>query len=84
MPAKMKEMMTCGTQTNRRIKRIHLDRFHIAYTRRIITPTIESMVSVNEIRETVTHNRRQEGRSEIPSKSPDIAQYLWDIRASDR
>jgi hypothetical protein len=35
---------------NRRIKRIILDWFHIAYTRRIITTVIEIMVAVNEVR----------------------------------
>jgi len=78
------EMTTCGTQTNRRTERIHLHRPHIAYTRRIITTAFESVIRGNETGGTVTHNQQKEGRSEIPSKSPDIAQHLWNIRASDR
>lgn len=49
MAAKTKDKITCGRYINRRTQRIPLDRFHIAYTRRIITTVIEIMVQGKEL-----------------------------------
>ena len=65
---------------HRRIQRIILDRFHIAYTRRIITAVIEIMVQGDGSGgKVVTHTRQHYEIFQTPSPSLDIIRYLWNI-----